>query len=325
MAPYRPLRFIITLMTLFFLSFSNGLAAEQPNSKVALVNDTVLLRQELDREMKLVAMKLAREGRPVSDEQLRRYEGDIRETLINRALLFQKSRELGIEIQKKQIDKALDQFKTGFADDQAYQNSLTDMGFSEKEFIEQLHQGLAIKALLDKEVTHHVTVPDEQVRAYYDNNPQFFQKPEQVKASHILIKVPEDADEEAQAKALATIEGLKARIASGENFSVLAQQYSDCPSKAKGGDLGFFTRNQMVPPFSEAAFALEPGQTSDIVRTRFGYHLIRVIERNPEKTMAFTEVKEAISAHLQQETEGKEINNYLDNLRKNANIQRFPL
>lgn len=325
MVTYRFFRFIITLMSLSFLSLSVGLAAEQPFDTIARVNDTVLLRQELDREMKLVAMIFEREGRPLSDKQLVRSEKDMRETLINRALLFQKSQAMGIEVEKKRVEKALDQFKAGFADDQAYQKSLADMGFSEEEFIEQLQKGLAIKAVLDKEVIHHITVSDDQVRAYYDNNPRWFRMPEQVKASHILIKVPKNADKKAQAKALAIIEDLKTRISSGENFSVLAQQYSDGPSKAKGGDLGFFTRDQIIPPLSEAAFAMEPGQVSDIIKTRYGYHLIRTIERKPESTMAFTEVKEAIFKRLHQEKEEKAIGNYLEHLRKNADIQRFPL
>lgn len=302
-----------------------GLAADVSADAIARVNDTTLLREELKREMKLVALKLTREGRSVSDEQLKRYEGQVRETLINRTLLLQESQSSGVEVPQKAVDQALEKFKAGYPDEKAYQKALTDIGFSEAVFLNQIQSGLAIKTLLDKNVLHDVSVSDGQVRAYYDENPQLFRKPEQVRASHILVKVAEDADEKAKAKALATIQGLQGRLAEGEKFAVLAQQYSDCPSKAKGGDLGFFTREQMVPPFSEAAFALDPGQTSDVVTTRFGYHLIRTIERKPEQTMAFNEVKEAIATRLRREKEGKEIDDYLENLRKKADIQRFPL
>ena len=166
---------------------------------------------------------------------------------------------------------------------------------------------------------------DQQVRAYYDDNPNLFRKPEQVKASHILIQVPANADEAKQADALAAIQALKLRLDNGENFATLAQENSDGPSKTKGGDLGFFSREQMVPPFSEAAFALQPGQTSDVVQTRFGYHLIRVTERQAEQTMAYNEVKEAISARLRQEQEGQKIDAYLEKIKEHADINRFPL
>ena len=304
---------------------ATSVAADVPAGRIARVNDTDLLRQDLDREMKLVSLKLARQGRPVNDEQLKRYEGDIRETLVNRTLLLQQAQSMGIDVKESLVAKALDEFKAAFKDEAAYNKALDEMGFSEAMLKEQIKKGLTIKALVDQAVLKKVSVSDQQVRAYYDENPNLFRKPEQVKASHILVQVPQDADEAKQATALATIQGLKTRIDNGENFATLAQQYSDCPSKAKGGDLGFFNRKQMVPPFSEAAFALEPGQTSDVVQTRFGYHLIRATEYQAEQTMAFNDVKDAISKRLRQEQEGKKIDAYLEKLKKHADIQRFPL
>jgi peptidyl-prolyl cis-trans isomerase C len=199
------------------------------------------------------------------------------------------------------------------------------MGFTEASLKTQIQDGLTIKSLIDEEVVQKLSLSDEQVRAYYDDNPNLFRKPEQVKASHILVSVPQNADEAKRAEALATIQALKARIDNGENFATLAMEHSDCPSKAKGGDLGFFGREQMVKPFSDAAFALQPGQISDVVQTRFGYHLIRVTERQAEQAMAFNEVKEAISARLRQEQERQKIDAYIEKLKEHADIQRFPL
>ena len=304
---------------------ATSVAADVPDGRIARVNDTDLLRQDLDREMKLVSLKLARQGRPVNNEQLKRYEGDIRETLVNRTLLMQQAQSMGIDVKESLVAKALGEFKAAFKDEAAYNKALEEMGFSEALLKEQINNGLTIKALVDQAVLQRVSVSDQQVRAYYEENPNLFRKPEQVKASHILVQVPQGADEAKQAKALAMIQGLKTRVDNGENFAALAQEYSDCPSKAKGGDLGFFSREQMVPPFSDAAFALEPGQTSDVVQTRFGYHLIRATEHQAEQTMAFNDVKEAISKRLRQEEEGKKIDAYLEKLKEHADIQRFPL
>ena len=315
----------LAMMAILLAAPTIIIAAEAPAGQIALVNDTAVLRQDLDREMKLVSLKLARQGRPVDPQQLKRYEGEIRETLINRTLLLQQSQSEGIDIKDSPVAKALEEFKAAFKDEKAYQNALTEMGFSEEMLKAQIKNGLTIKTLIDKEVLQKISVSDQQVRAFYDDNPNLFRKPEQVKASHILVQVPENAGEAKQAEALAAIQALKTRIDNGENFATLAQENSDCPSKAKGGDLGFFSRDQMVPPFSEAAFALQPGQTSDVVQTRFGYHLIRVTERQEEQTMAFNEVKEAISARLRQEQEGKKIDVYLEKLKEHADIKRFPL
>jgi peptidyl-prolyl cis-trans isomerase C len=300
-------------------------AEEAPAGEIARINDTVVLRQDLDREMKLVSLKLARQGRPVNEAQLKRYEKDIRETLINRALLLQQSRDEGIDVKESQVTEALDQFKAAFKDEQDYQNALKEMDFTEAMLKAQMKNGLTIKSLIDKEVMPSVSVSDKEVRSFYDDNPDLFRKPEQVKASHILIQVPENADAGKKEKALTTIKALKTRIDNGENFATLAMEYSEGPSKTKGGDLGFFGKEQMVPPFAEAAFALEPGQVSDVVETRFGYHLIRVTDRQAEQTMAFNDVKEAISDRLRKEQEGQKIDDYLKKIKEHADIKRFPL
>ena len=316
---------VAAMMTILLFAPATIIAAEAPAGQIAQVNDTILLRQDLDREMKLVSLKLARQGRPVNAEQLKRYEGEIRDTLINRTLLLQQAKSAGIDVKDSAVVKALDEFKAAFKDEKAYQNALTEMGFTEEMLKSQIKSGLTIKTLIDKTVLQKISVSDQQVRVYYDDNPNLFRKPEQVKASHILIQVPANADEAKQAAAQAAIQALKLRLDNGENFAALAQENSDGPSKTKGGDLGFFSREQMVPPFSEAAFALQPGQTSDVVQTRFGYHLIRVTERQAEQTMAYNEVKEAISARLRQEQEGKKIDAYLEKIKENADIKRFPL
>ena len=315
----------VAMMAILLVVPATIIAAEAPAGQIARVNDTAVLRQDLDREMKLVSLKLARQGRPVDAEQLKRYEGQIRDTLINRTLLLQQAQSMGIDVKDSLVAKALDEFKAAFNEEKAYQNTLTGMGFTEEMLKGQIKNGLTIKALIDKEVLQKVSVSDQQVRAFYDGNPNLFRKPEQVKASHILIQVPAGADEAKQTEALATIQALKVRIDNGEDFATLAMENSDGPSKTKGGDLGFFSREQMVPPFSEAAFALQPGQTSDVVKTRFGYHLIRVTERQAEQTMAFNDVKEAISARLRQEQEGKKIDAYLEKLKEHADIKRYPL
>jgi len=316
---------VAAMMAILLFAPATIVAAEAPAGQIARVNDTVLLRQDLDREMKLVSLKLARQGRPVDAEQLKRYEGEIRDTLINRTLLLQQAQSAGIDVKDTTVAKALDEFKAAFKDEKDYQNALTEMGFSEEMLKSQIKHGLTIKTLIDKEVLQKISVSDQQVRTYYDDNPNLFRKPEQVKASHILVQVPADAAEVKQAEALAAIQALKLRVDNGENFAALAQENSDCPSKTKGGDLGFFSREQMVAPFSEAAFALQPGQMSDVVQTRFGYHLIRVTERQAEQTMAFNDVKDAISARLRQEQEGKKIDAYLEKMKEHADIKRFPL
>ncbi len=316
---------VVAMLAILLVVPAHLIAAEAPAGEIARVNDIAVSRQDLDREIKMVSLKLARQGRPMNAAQLKQYEGQIRDTLINRTLLLQQAQSMGIDVKDSLVAKAMGEFKAAFKEASAYQNALAEMGLTEETLEGQIRNGLTIKALIDKTVLQKISVSDQQVRAYYDDNPDLFRKPEQVKASHILVKVPTGADKAKQAKALARIQALKLRIDNGEDFATLAMENSDGPSKTKGGDLGFFGREQMVAPFSEAAFALQPGQTSDVVQTRFGYHLIRVTERQAEQTMAFNDVRDAISARLRQDQERKKINAYLEKLKEHADIKRFPL
>jgi peptidyl-prolyl cis-trans isomerase C len=133
----------------------------------------------------------------------------------------------------------------------------------------------------------------------YKARPQDFEVKERVRASHILIGAKGRSDEEARARA----EEVRRRAVAGEPFDQLAAEYSDDTSVVRNrGDLGLFTRGMMVKPFEEAAFALEkPGQISDVVRSKFGYHVIRLEERKPARVRPFEEVKDEVTAQLRQE------------------------
>lgn len=314
-----------SILVIMFIGPVFSAAAAPPDGKIAEVNKIAVSRQDLNREKKKIAFELSNQGRPITDEQLQRYEGNIRETLINRVLLLQQSESDGITVKDSLVDKALNEFKSKFKNETQYQSWLKQIESTEALQKDQIKKGLAIKTLIDKKIAHDISVSDKAVRAFYDSHPDLFRRPERVKASHILIQVPADADESKKKAALTSIQSLKKRIDNGEPFANLATENSDCPSKTRGGDLGFFSREQMVEPFSEAAFALQPGQVSDVVTTRFGYHLIRVTDHQDPQMMAFNDVKEDISKRLRREQEEKKIGDYIEKIKKKADIQRFPM
>jgi peptidyl-prolyl cis-trans isomerase C len=108
----------------------------------------------------------------------------------------------------------------------------------------------------------------------------------------------------------------------GEDFASLAKEFSQCPSNAKGGDLGYFQRGQMVPPFEQVAFALKPGAVSDIVETKFGYHLIKVIDKKAETTIPYKDVKEKLEQNLKREKIQKEVTLYVEKLKEKAKVEK---
>lgn len=147
-----------------------------------------------------------------------------------------------------------------------------------------------------------VTVTEQDMRDTYDANPERFVIPKTVEARHILIRLPDDAAPETVAAAQEKIRGILKMAREGEDFAELAKKYSeDEGSKAKGGALGEFTKEAMIQPFADAAFALQPGQVSEPVRTRFGLHLIKVEKVNEGRTRSFEEAKAEIHTRLQRE------------------------
>lgn len=146
---------------------------------------------------------------------------------------------------------------------------------------ESLLKQYAIRTALNK-----ATISEKEVSEYYEQNKERFVTEESLKASHILIDTEDEAKEIAE------------KINSGLEFEDAANQYSKCPSKEKGGDLGYFTKGKMVPEFEEAAFNLEMNELSGPVKTQFGYHLIKVTDRKPENTMSFEEVKEQLTHQM---------------------------
>jgi len=144
-----------------------------------------------------------------------------------------------------------------------------------------------------------------------------------VKASHILIKVEPKATESEKEDALKKIRDVQKKQIKGDDFAKLAKEYSQGPSNAKGGDLGYFKRGQMVPAFEEVAFKLKPGEVSDIVKTRFGYHLIKVVDKKPESTVPYEEIKDRLGQYLKQEKVQKEIKQLVEKLRKDAKVEMF--
>jgi peptidyl-prolyl cis-trans isomerase C len=197
------------------------------------------------------------------------------------------------------------------------------MNLSEATLKSQLEQNMAIERFVDNQFVQKVTVSDKDIKAYYDSHTDSFKKSEQVRASHILIKVDPQADKSKKAKAREKLEGIQQKVDKGEDFGALAKKHSEGPSASKGGDLGYFERGQMAKPFEEASFALKPGEVSDIVETRFGYHLIKVTDKKSETTIAYAEIKDKLGEYLKQERVQKEVSLYVENLEQKGKVERF--
>jgi len=194
---------------------------------------------------------------------------------------------------------------------------------SEVDVKTQIERGLVIQEFIDEEIGGKVMVPEKDVKTYYDTHPDSFKQPEQVRASHILIKVDPKADESKKAAARKKLEEIRRRLLKGEEFVALAREFSEGPTNVRGGDLGYFRRGQMVKPFEDTAFALKVGELSEVVETQFGFHLIKVTGKKPETTIAYVDIKERLQKYLKDEKVQQEVTVYIEELKTKSKVERF--
>ena len=180
------------------------------------------------------------------------------------------------------------------------------------------------QGLLKQEVYDKVTVAPKEVEDYYKANIKNFEIPDQVRARHIFIRIQDDAAGAGGNDALKAIQMAAERIQKGEAFEKVAKEVSQDGSASAGGDLGYFGRGRMVPEFEKVAFSLEKGQVSDIVKTRFGYHLIRVDDMRSAGIKPLNEVAPEIEALLGRQKAESLGKDYIEKLRAEAEIEKVP-
>jgi peptidyl-prolyl cis-trans isomerase C len=312
---------VLMLISIAFLSCADTSNVSKDN--VATVNGTAITRAELDREMGRARQQLTSTGRSLGSDQISKMEKSILEDLIKTELLYQESQAQKIEIDDATIDEYLATVKKRFPVEAQFEESLKEMNISQAELRSSLRQSKAIDQLIDKQIIQKINISEEESKSYYDGNPEFFKQPGQVRASHILIKVDPGADESQKASARKELEKVQKKLKKGEDFAALAKEFSQGPSGPSGGDLGYFGPKQMVKPFEDAAFALKSGEVSDIVETRFGYHLIKVVDKKAESTMPYEEIKDKLAQYLKQQKIRKEVDSYIETLTAKAKVEVF--
>lgn len=180
-----------------------------------------------------------------------------------------------IQVTDENIQEEMKKYIDQYGDESTFEQALSMYGYTLEDIKSDIQKNLEIRALLEPEIT----ITDEELENYFEENKGSLGEPEQVEASHILVDTEETALE------------VKGKLDSGEDFAELAKEYStDTSNNEQGGDLGFFGRGEMVTAFEDAAFSMGIGEISDPVKTDYGYHIIKV-----------TDKKEAVEANYEDE------------------------
>lgn len=193
-----------------------------------------------------------------------------------------------------------------------------------EKFLAFFTKNIRIEKLLNGKIADLPKPTDEEVKARFEQvveaNPESVKTPESVEASHILIKVDENTkDEDAKKK----IDAIRVKLVAGADFAEMAKESSDCPSKTNGGSLGDFGRGQMVKEFEDAAFTQKIGEIGEVVKTQFGYHIIKVDSKKEAGEVKFDDVKDKIAESMVKESANKIRSEFIASLRDAAQIENL--
>ena len=298
-------------------------APSDPKEVVAKVGNAVITRADLNRAV-AVFMRQNPPGQQLTAEQTTQVDNYLLEQLIAADLLYQAGQKVEVKDLEKQIDEKVAQGKARFATTEEFDKALKAQDLDEKLLREYTRKEILVNNLIEKEIVPKVTVSDEEIKKFYDDNKdRYFHKPEQVRASHILIGVDEKADAETKKKAKEKAEALLKEIKAGKDFAELAKANSTCPSSAQGGDLGFFGKGQMVPSFEQAAFGLKPGEVSGVVETQFGYHIIKLTDKKPAENITLDEAKPKIVELLKNQKIQTKVAEYIKELHSKIKVEKL--
>jgi peptidyl-prolyl cis-trans isomerase C len=304
---------------------------EEPADGVAVtVNGVDITEAELQKLLKPQLERMAQQGKQLPPALAQTLEKQLRQQVLDRIiigrLLDEKVKEANIVITEEEVINQITELAAAQRQPlslEEFKKKMAEYGQSFDELKQQIQKGMTYQKLVEAQWAGKINITEEDAKKYYDENPTQFEVKEQVRASHILIKPDTtDADpNQAKAEAKAKIQGLLEQIKGGADFAALAKANSADPGSAvNGGDLKFFPRGIMAAPFEKAAFELEVGKVSDIVETRFGYHIIKVTDHKDASTTSFEQAGDNIITQLTRKKQSEFTKKYIDSLKAEANI-----
>lgn len=299
---------------------ASNIAEEKPATTVAKVNGEEISSLEVDNFLKRdpsIKQAVAQSENPSEREQ--EIRDQVVTFLIDRKLMLQAANKSS-PISDAEAEEGVKSYLAMYGGEENLKKVLANAGVPFEEFTSGIKEDMAVKKFLKSEVSDKIKVSQDELKKEFEAHKEQYGEPEQVRARHILVSVKPGTTE---AAAKEKIKEIQDSIKSGkEKFEDAAKRVSDCPSKEKGGDLGFFVKEQMVPEFSKVAFSTSVGQVSDPVQTQFGFHLIKVEEKKSAQAPVLEKVKEKVEARVKQGKEEALIQELLQKLRAEAEIVR---
>jgi len=289
---------------------------------VAIVEGEKISRADLQESFNRALASSGMNPEEIEPEQKMAGYREILDELIVDKLVSRKASS--VEIKDADLEAEISRVKGQFPSEDVFKAEMQKAGETDSSFRDTVKRMLQQQKWMQDQIGDKASVQETEVKKFYDENKKEFEHPELVRASHILILTPEDADEKTVAEKKKTAEAALDRVsAKKEDFATVAKEVSEEPgAKESGGDLDFFPKERMVPEFANAAFAMDKGEISkEPVRTKFGWHVIKVTDRKPAGSMPFEEAKQQVTSYLEGSKRREAVRSVIDGLRSDAEVE----
>jgi len=326
---------LIVLTSLFvtwcFMSISNSNADATKESEtkdrivVARVNGQPIYKEALAAYIQNDLKKFRKYGAKGkgTPELIKRMERRALYKVIDQELLMQESQHLKVEDIEKKVDEGIKKLKVKYRTEENFKSYLASKKRTDQELRETLRNNIYIDTYLEAKGIRNPVIPEEEIRAYYEDTKENYRRDEYIRASHILIIADENASDEKKDEARKKAETIRQEIINGKDFTDMAREFSEDGRAANGGELDYITRGFMPPEFDSAAFAMKKDDLSEVIQTKFGFHIIKVFDKKPAGVTPYDEVRNFIKKYLQEEVSRKKLVSHTEELQRKAKIEVF--
>lgn len=286
-----------------------------------VVNKDAVLVSEVNAAMMPTVQEYRKK---YSGDELKKKLADLRETVVNQAietrLILQVAKANDITPDDKAVDSRIAIIKKRFPSEEEFVKALAAKGMTLREYREQVVEQVLVQDTTRMVLGREISVQDDEIEAYYEDHHDEFETEPRVELAQIFLKIPGDGTDEEIEEIRKKADQLRLLLDDGADFSELAGKYSEGPYREKGGLLGAIGPEEILPELEKIAFALETDEISTVVRTAYGFHILKAIEARPARKIGFDEATPLIEESIREEKRSEKYDDWIDKLKEDSYI-----
>ena len=289
---------------------------------VAKVNGQDIHNNDILRQLKKTLQNYKDRGIPLTAEEEKITAKKLIENEIGRALLLQKGNEINAHVSDEALDRKLRKVKSSFKSDSIFEHELKNRKLTLDQYKKELKIDLLMQQVIDQEIEPKIKISEKDIQSFYEKNKEKFYMDKKARASVILVKAKR-GNTKSEKSAQEKIESILEKIKNGSTFNEMATKYSQDSLAPKGGDLGYFTKNQIFGAFSSRAFDMKVNEVSSVFKTGLGFHILKLTDLIEGKIMSLDRAKTRIEKILRKNKIGNATRNYVETLKQKSKIKMY--